>query len=147
MTVTIMQNSSEPEKVGKTLTTITTLTGNLKAETSIIDPIILISGATSPAALMTANYMHIPDFMRYYFIRNIRSIRTGLWEITAHVDVLETFKESIKAQSAVIQRQENSYNLYLDDGIFKVYQNPTIVTKKFPSGFTEQAFILAVAGS
>lgn len=141
-----MQNESEPEKIGKSLATISTLTGSLKSETSIIDPIVLISGSITPAAIMTANYMYIPDFMRYYFIRNIRSIRTGIWEISAHVDVLESFREPIKSQTAVIRRQENRYNLYLDDGIFKVYQNPAVITKTFPKGFTDQAFILAVAG-
>lgn len=146
MTITLMQNESEPEKIGKSLATIATLTGSFKSETSIIDPVILISGAVSTPALVQSNYMYIPDFMRYYFIRNIRSIRTTLWEISAHVDVLETYKEPIKAQTAVIRRQENRFNLYLDDGIFRVYQNPSVITKKFPQGFTDQAFILSVAG-
>ena len=48
---------------------------------------------------------------------------------------------------AIVKRQENRWNLYLDDGSFKVYQNPMVLTKAFPQGFTTQEFVLAVAGS
>ena len=43
----MQRNTSEPERVDKTLTLISTLTGTLKQETSIIDPVILVEGALS----------------------------------------------------------------------------------------------------
>ncbi len=78
---------------------------------------------------------------------DIKSVNNNLWEITARVDVLSTYAIQIRAQTAVIKRQENSWNLYLDDPQFKVYQNPNIVVKNFPNGFSTQNFVLAVAGS
>lgn len=143
--ILLQVNSSEKNRVNKSLTTLATLSGTLKAETSIIDPIILVEG--NLASFVTCNYMSIPTFSRKYFINNIRSIRNGIFEISAHVDVISSFSTQILANKAIIRRQENNWNLYLNDGSFRVYQNPMVLTKAFPSGFTTQEFVLAVAGS
>lgn len=148
MNITLMVNNSEPERVGKSLSTVVSMEGSLKDGTSVINPVILFEG--SPAAyhqIVKSNYLYIPFFARYYFIRDITSVRTQLWEVSCHVDVLQSFAEQIKAQTAIIQRQENKWNLYLNDGSFRVYQNPMVLTKPFPSGFSGKEFVLAIAGS
>lgn len=144
MTITLYNNQSEMNAVTKTKTTLQTLTGHLRDGTSIIDPVLHVSDITGVIAQV--NYLYIAEFNRYYFIKNISSIRLNIWEIECHVDVLASYATEIKAQTAVIKRQENEYNLYLDDGIFKTYQNPYVITKKFPTGFSTQQFVLAVAG-
>ena len=63
-----------------------------------------------------------------------------------HVDVLKTYASGIRSNTAVISRQENQYNLYLQDGVFKTYANPHYEIRKFPSGFSGYHFILSVAG-
>lgn len=138
-------NSSEKNKVDKTLTLITTISGVLKESTSIIDPVIVIEGSLS--AFTGCNYMQIESFGRSYFVNNIRSISNGLIEISAHVDVLSTYKNAIRRNQAIIRKQQNTWNLYLNDGSLRVYQDPEIIVKTFPSGFTKQEFVLAVAGS
>lgn len=138
-------NSSEKNKVDKTLTLITTISGVLKESTSIIDPVIVIEGSLS--AFTGCNYMQIETFDRSYFVNNIRSISNGLIEISAHVDVLSTYKNAIRRNQAIIRKQQNTWNLYLNDGSLRVYQDPEIIVKTFPSGFTKQEFVLAVAGS
>lgn len=143
--ILLQVNISEKNRLDKDVTTISTLNGVLKNETSIINPIILVEGDLS--SYVNCNYMQIPVFGRSYFVSNIRSIRRNLFEITAHVDVLSTYKSSIRANSAIIRRQENNWNLYLNDGVFRVYQNTMVLTKDFPSGFSTQEFVLAVAGS
>ena len=143
--ILLQVNNSEKNRLDKEVTTISTLTGVLKNETSIINPIILVEGDLS--SYVNCNYMQIPVFGRSYFVSNIRSIRRNLFEITAHVDVLSTYKTSIRANSAIVRRQENNWNLYLNDGVFRVYQNTMVLTKDFPSGFSTQEFVLAVAGS
>ena len=55
--VVIQRNESETIKIDKTLVTIATLTGNLKEETSIIDPTILVDADL--ATLKSANYLTI----------------------------------------------------------------------------------------
>ena len=138
-------NNSEKNKVDKSLTHIATLSGVLKETTSIIDPVIVIEGALS--SFTNCNYMVIDTFGRSYFVNNIRSVSNGLIEISAHVDVISTYKDSIRSNRAIIKRQQNSWNLYLNDGSLKVYQNPDVIVRAFPSGFTKQEFVLAVAGS
>ena len=137
-------NNSEPEKLDKDLSTIATVSGILKNETSLIDPVIIIECDLSN--YVTCNYMSIPAFGRNYFITNIRSISAGLVEFSGHVDVLTTYKAQIRQNTAIVRRQENEWNLYLNDGSFKVYQNPLVLTKEFPYGFSSQEYVLALAG-
>lgn len=143
--IVIMFNNSERNKLEKDTETITTLSGVLKEGTSIIDPVILFQGEVQD--FRKANYMYIQAFQRYYFINNMRSIRNDLWEISAHVDVLNSFKNQINNCRGIVKRSKNKWNLYLNDGSFKVYQNPKVLAKKFPSGFSTYEFVLAVAGS
>ena len=143
--ISLQVNQSEKERLEKKVDTITTVSGVLKSETSIIDPVIIIGCNLND--VVNCNYMTIPAFKRSYFVNNIRSIRSGLVEFSCHCDVLSSFASQIKENTAIIKRQEKKWNLYLNDGSFKVYQNPTVLTKAFPSGFTGREFVLAVAGS
>ena len=144
MTILLQYNQTEKNSLDKNTTDIITLTGTLKAETSIIDPVIIIE--YDLALLENCNYMTIHEFGRTYFIRNIRSVRNGLVEISGHVDVLTSFRQQIRENTGIIRKQEKEWNLYLNDGTFKIYQNPQVLTKAFPSGFSQQEFVLAVAG-
>lgn len=137
-------NKSEKNRVTKSVTTIATVTGVLKQDTSIIDPVIVIEKGLTD--VVRANYVSIPVFGRKYFITDITSRNGGMVEISCHVDVLSTYAAEIKANKAIVRRQEKRWNLYLNDGTFKVYQNPMVLTKAFPSGFTTQELVLAVAG-
>lgn len=143
--IVLQNNKSERERITKDIDTLATYTGTLKAETSIIDPVFLIECDLSN--VINANYMTVSAFGRSYFINNIRSIRAGLVEFSCHVDVLSSFADEIKTNRAIVKKQEQRWNLYLNDGSFKIYQNPTVLTRAFPSGFTTQEFVLAVAGS
>lgn len=145
MNITLQRNLSEKNRVIKNITDIIEVTGALKVGSSIIDPVILFEGDISN--FTGCNYMTIEDFSRKYFVNDITSVRNGLFEIQAHCDVLSTYKDGIFTNKAIIKRQESLWNLYLNDGSFKVYQNPIVLTKAFPSGFTTQEFVLAVAGS
>lgn len=145
MNIQIQQTTSEKNRIGKDISTLYTASGALREGTSIINPVIRISGANIPS-LKNANYMYIPDFNRYYFITDIKSIRNGLIEISGHVDVLQTYARQIRNNTAIIKRNANSWNLYIEDGLFKTYANPHIFTKLFPSGFKNPSFVLSVAG-
>lgn len=145
MNIILYQNISEYNAVNKTINELTTLTGTLREESSIIDPIITISDIDSYVGSM--NYAYIPEFNRYYFITNIETIRNKLWRVSFHVDVLYTYREQIKSNSAIIERNETQYDLKLNDGLFKTQQNPRIAQFPFPSGFNTWNFVLAIAGN
>lgn len=144
-TVALQSNSSPKNQLDKSVSGVLTVSGTLKEGTSVIDPVILVQAPLS--TLVNANYMTISAFGRSYFITDIRSIRNDLVEISGHVDVLSTYAAGIRGNNAIIYRQENDWNLYLDDGSFQIYQNPSVLTRPFPSGFSTLEFVLAVAGS
>lgn len=143
--IVLMRNNSEKTRLTKDTETIITVSGVLREETSIIDPVIKIECDIS--YVIGCNYLSIPVFGRKYFVNDIRSIRKNLVEFSCHVDVLSTYADAIRENTGIIKRQEKEWNLYLNDGTFKVYQNPNVLTRAFPSGFTTQEFVLAVAGS
>jgi hypothetical protein len=142
--ITLQKMTSEKYAVTKSTSDIKTVSGVLKDTTSIIDPVIMIE--IDLADVVDCNYLSIPKFGRKYFVNNIRSVRNGLVEFTCHVDVLSSWASELKTNSAIVRRNEKKWNLYLNDGTFKIYQNPNVLTKAFPSGFTTQEFVLAVAG-
>lgn len=142
--VCIQQNNSEVIRITKSLTLIGTFTGTLKDNCSIINPIILLEANLGD--LKSANYCTISDFNRSYFINDITSVRNGLVEISCHVDVLSSFAAQIKANKGIVFRQEKDWNLYLNDGVLEVYQNPHVTTHEFPNGFDGQSYVLALAG-
>lgn len=146
-TVNLCHNSSPVEKIGKDLDTGLDITGCvLKEATSILKPVVRIRTTSD---ITTYNYMYISEFQRYYFIDDIVSIHNDVWEISGHVDVLETFKNGILAQTAVVKRQQNKYNLYLNDPDFRTYNNDTIQTKKFSASEFNKTlnYVLVVNGS
>ena len=144
MEVHFFVNESERNTIGKVLKNELTVSGTLKKECSILRPSILFSGI-NPAIY---NYAYIPEFGRYYFIGNPVSVRENLWEIPFSVDVLESWKSQIKQQDAIIERQENEWDLYLNDGSFKAESTNKTATILFPNDlFTQENYILCVAGA
>ncbi len=143
MYINLYNNNSPPNYVNKSITEVTSLEGVLREPTSIIDPVIIIERNTP----MRFNYVHIPIFNRYYFVTGISSEANNLVAVAMHVDVLMTYKAEIQQMSAIVKRQENLFNLYLDDGIFKAYQNTKHKLIKFPNSFDDFSYILALAGN
>lgn len=145
MNITFYNNVSEITAINKIINQLILVTGNLRDDSSIIDPVIMFSDLDEYIGVI--NYAYIEEFGRYYFVTNIESVRNNLWRISFHVDVLYTYREQIKGNYAIIERNEIEYDLKLNDGIFKTQQNPRIVQKSFPSGFNTWNFVLAIAGN
>lgn len=144
MTIKLYNNLSDKIVVDKNITQNgSDVTGTLRENCSIIDPVIKMSAIGT--YLLTSNYAYITEFGRYYYITNIVCVG-DLFEVHMHVDVLMSFKGDIRNNSAVISRQEKAYNLYLQDGVFKTYSQPHMQIIQFPSGFTDFEFIFSVAG-
>ena len=142
--IKLMNNQEELNKITKSPTEVMTLSGTLREETDIVDPQINVE---YNGTLTNVNYMYIAEFNRYYFITKIESIRTGLWRIYAHCDVLKTYSEGILGTPAVVARNENRYNLFLNDSFFKVYSNPRLQIAKFPNKFSGESYVLVMKGA
>ena len=144
MTINLFQNNSDKNVVSKSLTAKGTVTGTLREDCSIIDPVIKIEGI-SGNDLPYLNYLEVVEFGRYYYITDI--VLTGkLFECHCHIDVLETYKDQIKVLPAVIARQESQNNVMLTDGLIKTYANPEIEIRRSSGGFTDFQYIFCVAG-
>lgn len=147
--VQLYRNGSPNLKVDKNITLIYTATGALRNGSSVLNPVITIEPDVPSTAIAVVNYAYIPEFERYYYTGDPYTDTNGLWTIPMHVDVLMSFKTGIRNQSAIVARQENVYNMYLDDGWFMAYQNPDIQPLYFsqPSPFEAEEYILVIAGS
>lgn len=131
MEIQLYSMTSEKNRLGKSKTLLTTLSGSLKNQCNILTPSIVIE-YLPPTRF---NYFYIPEFSRYYFVTNITYITNSIVEIAGSVDVLDSYEQAIRSNYGVIQRQENIYNLDLYDKSFLTQQNTQLQVKQFPQGF------------
>lgn len=123
-----------------------TLTGNIKDDCSITDPIIEVSYS---ADILASNYMYIQAFSRYYFITNITTSAQRLI-ISAHVDVLMSYLNDIKKLRCVVERQADpeKCNQYQADNAYRSEARFNIRIKNFPRGFDKStaSYVLTTGG-
>lgn len=149
-TVIFKKNMSPVNKVTKSFdATTASFDVVIKEGTSIFKPTFLLQTSTG---LSDFNYIDGSSFFggRQYFITAVRSVGYNRYEVDARTDVLSTWASEIRSNTAVIRRQENKYNLYLDDPEFKTYNTESIQTLKFKggSGLSKNLkYILTVNGS
>lgn len=143
MNITLYVNSSEKNKIGKTITAVDTLEGSIKGESSIINPVILIE-YNAPTAF---NYVYIDTFGRYYFVNDVVVVRNNLLRVSLTVDVLESFAVAILAQNVIVDKNTTDFDLYLPDENLQTLVKTKTDIINFPSGLLESGeFILITAG-
>lgn len=146
MNITLYTNKSDSNFVDKDITSLYTTTGVIKEATSIIDPVILLGDIDNYVA--TCNYIYIQELNRYYYVGDIVSTNNGLWELTCHVDVLMSYRDTIRQQECIVARQENVTNMYLSDPRMKVQADPYVQQLYFPNGFNSAwEYVLVVMGN
>lgn len=145
MKIVLYKNESEPIRVDKSLTKIAEVEGCLRKETSLLRPSFAIE--LSSNLIGNVNYAYVEEFNRFYFVDNPESIRTGLWLFPMKVDVISTYKADIRNNYAIIGRNENEYDLLLNDGLFQTQQRPRRAQFPFPRGFHTWNYVIAIAGN
>lgn len=145
MQIEFYKNSSEKNKIGKSISNKLTLSGNLRDECSITSPSILVESTS----LVDYNYCYIPEFKRYYFISDIVSVRNNLWRVSLKCDVLESFKSDILKLSCIVDKQQNqSYSNNIDDGSYINRADSFVEIANYQNGFNSSGeFILITAGA
>ena len=144
MTITLYNNSSEPNKISKHLTPVSTaLSGSLRNESEMVSPVVLIEGNIS--SLQNANYARIESFGRYYYITEMKSVRNNIVELHLHTDVLMSF--NISAVSGVVIEAENVGSDYLQGRQFvRLVKSKTDILP-FSGGLLDSGeYILITAG-
>lgn len=123
--------------------TLTNIDITFKDDVSILSPILITQYNINIAE---SNYIYIRDLNRYYYIKNIDYSQQRII-LYCECDVLNSYKNDIYNLTCIIKKQESFYNLYLNDGTFKAYQDPLIYCRDFPNGLTANELILTIAGS
>lgn len=143
MEIRLYKNMSEAERATKTLQNELILNGEVNTDLSLLHPTFILELENLP----NYNYMYVPQFGRYYFIGEPVNIGGSTWQVPCVEDYLSSWWNSVKENTAVIARQENDYNLYLNDPEWKVYTNKQVLTREFPSGFLASGnYFLTVVG-
>ena len=144
MDIILYVNNSEINRIGKNLTGASTISGTLREQTNVIEPDILVS-MENPTIY---NYVYIPAFKRYYFIKDITSVRNGLWRLHLAVDTLETYKTEILNCACILDStNETGLDKYLTGGNWVAKVKDKTEIKNFPNGLSDTGeFILITAG-
>ena len=103
MNIVLCENKSEKNKINKSLTSGVNLSGNLRNESNVVNPTIIVN-TDNPTIY---NYAYIPAFNRYYFIADYISFRTGIWQLNLKSDVLMSFKDSILNSNVLVNKTES----------------------------------------
>lgn len=144
-TISLFKTNSENNRVVKTLTDEKQLSGELRNQTSVLNPSIRIESADNISAY---NYAYISEFGRYYYIIDIVSVRTNCWVVSLRCDVLMSYKDEIQGLNVILDNtQETGLSNYLSSPNWVNLVKTKTDIKVFPSGLSEQGeFILITAG-
>lgn len=144
-TISLFKTDSENNRVVKTLTDEKQLSGELRNQTSVLNPSIRIESADN---ISTYNYAYISEFGRYYYITDIVSVRTNCWVVSLRCDVLMSYKDEIHGLNVILDNtQETGLNNYLSSPNWVSLVKTKTDIKVFPFGLSEQGeFILITAG-
>ena len=144
ITVSFGINRSEKNKIGKSFTQGPTYSGVLREPTNLLNPSILIEASD----LSEYNYAYILAFHRYYFVESMEVVKNNLWRVNLTVDVLETYKTSIKAQKVILaDSEENGASDYLSGDQWRARVKTFTDIKKFPNGLNDSGeYILITVG-
>lgn len=145
MEIKLYKTSSPRKKLVKELTDEITLTGTLRAQSSVMSPSLQIQDIP----VIGYNYCYIPDFGRYYYINDINALRANLFELSLGIDVLMTYASEIRGNYAIVDKVENfgvAFN-YINDGSWINTNRTDQSIINFANGFNDNGeFILITAG-
>lgn len=145
MEIRLYNNISDNRTIRKKLLNEFSLTGTLRDTCSLIEPVINIESSN----VLRFNYAYIPDFQRYYFVKEITNLRKNIWTLELEVDPLMSFKGDILALDVVVDKQSSDLigDEYIDDGSLVADNNTFTSVYNLSSGFNDHGeYILITAG-
>lgn len=154
MIVNLYSTGDNPKTVTKSLTAISSVTARLVHPCNILRPELVLSGDSTVNAI-NANYVYIPDFGRYYFIKDHTTDTAVRIILSCEVDPLMSWAAGIKASKQLVTRSESvGKPTYTPDDQYLLKPNKDIKVIAFEGGYfnLETAtqisynFLLNVAG-
>lgn len=144
MNITLYNNTSDRQTVSKSLTQLYTFNDAVARDAFNVRKGSITIASSSD--LSKVNYAYISDLARYYYVDDIVALRNGVWVLNLTCDPLMTFESGIRALTGTVDRQENVYNGYIQDGQYRALAYTKIVTKTFPNAMTSDNLILMTVG-
>lgn len=133
-------------EVNKNLGTSTVYNCELKKATNYIDLVLILTTNDEFVNLpfnyvvlnRTASSKRFSERRRGYYVdwSNTRNVARGVWEVALKLDVRYTYADEIMASEQVIDRNENDYNLYLQDNMYAKRAYPLTQCVSGFTGFT-----------
>lgn len=144
-------NSTKQPAANSELLTLSSV--ELKEECNFINPVLKLKGLTSGTTFVPGmyNYIYIPLWQRYYFVRDWRYIN-GLWEVELDMDVLASHKTSIGSTSAYIIRSASQYNGNIIDNFYpassvKSISKQSVASEIYHSSLPSGAYVIGVVNN
>lgn len=146
MTIVLMRNNSDSRTIKKEIDTIQEFANAVLIEnTSVFNPSIILTIFDAKA-----NYMHIPEFGRYYYITDIIALDDNRFRYNCAVDVLYSFKEQILECDTILDRAQLNFNRYLADDRQELRQDTMVRTRLLTGGAdlnpSGNCFVITLAG-
>ena len=145
MDIKLYYNTSDNKTIRKNLINEFSLSGTLRDSCSLLGPVINIESSN----VLRFNYAYIPDFQRYYFVKEITNLRKNIWTLELEVDPLMSFKGDILALQVVVDKQSSDSigDEYIDDGSLVADNNTFTSIYNLSKGFNDHGeYILITAG-
>lgn len=140
MEIKLYRMTCEKNRVNKTdfLTLKTTVSGTLKAPTSILNPVVTLElpyeDYLGTNTLPEFNYAFIRELgFRYYFVNDIQVIN-GLFVVYFAIDVLHTFRNMIGDAWGYVERNEFEYDLKINDDLRPMESGRTTTARDMAKG-------------
>ena len=114
----------------------------LKSPTSLHTPTFKISAASF-------DYNYIKWDNRYYFVTDVVSLNNGLWEVSAVIDVLATYKADILASTQYVCYSSDNPSTWLPDTRIPVLKSTSISSNSASMGSlfnTSGFYVLSFVG-
>ena len=136
MTVTLYKTTSDKRALNKTLVEGRSFDVNLlDGNDRLLTPRLIIGIDVS-----AYNYVHIPNFNRYYYIKSVDILDNHRFCCNCEVDVLMSFAADIKNLTVVSGKAAANYNKHLPD-ILPLSAKRNIIVKNLSGGEINSEFI------
>lgn len=130
------KNSAEIARLDKSnyLSNRTDMSNYIKidGQQNILFPQFYINSTTEP----TFNYVHIPDFNRYYFVKSKEWVSNNMWLITLEVDTLFSHKNDILTLEAYVSRSQSEYDAEITDNFSPVKASTKLTVSPLSSAYS-----------
>lgn len=108
----------DPRVINKTFSSTASVSAEVWGDCSRENPTLLLDYT---ASVLTANYAHIGDFGRYYYVKDVVITEGHKMKVNLAVDALKSFEQTILRTEFFIRRSEAKANWSIPDELCPVF--------------------------